>query len=280
MSTHTAPLGSLLRVHHLNCGNIIMPGLSAVTHVLACEYQHGIIMVDVGIGRRDVHHPFHRIGLSGRMMYPHLQRERPAIQQLSDLQFDPADTAAIVATHLDFDHMGGVADFPITTPVLVAEDERAAAYARSTPRERMRYRPSHLAELAQRVRSVQTTDLASLPVGLAGVPLDDQETLWLLPLAGHTRGHCAVGIRTRKRWLIHAGDAFFSRATVEREASRGVHHRIATALEQLMAMNRHALAANHRVLRSAATDAGAVVICSHDKHQFREMTQSCSRTAK
>lgn len=272
MLTLIGPLGSLLRVHHLNCGDVTMPGLTAVTHVLACEYQHGIVMVDVGIGRGDARHPFRRIGLSGRLMYPHLQQQRPAVQQLNDLGLDPADTVAIVATHLDFDHMGGVGDFPLSTPVLVAADEQAAAYARSTVRERMRYRPAHLAELAYRARSVEVADATTLPVGLAGTPLDDQETLWLLPLHGHTRGHCAVGIRTSQGWLIHAGDAFFSRASVDRGAHRGVQHRIASGLEQVMAMNRRVLADNHRTLRLAAAD--AVVICSHDKRQFREMTQA------
>lgn len=271
MSSSIADIGSLTRVHHLNCGDILMPGLSAVTHVLACEYQHGIVMIDVGIGEADTRHPVRRLGVSGRMMYPHLRRERSAALQLADLGFNAVDTAAIVATHLDFDHMGGCADFPLSVPVLVAEDERAAAYARHSLRERMRYREPHLAELSARLRSAQASSLSILPMGLHGVPLDDEETLWLLPLSGHTRGHCAVGVRTNAGWLIHAGDGFFSKASVYADTSVGIRHRIATGMEQLMAVNRSRLAANHHALRSAS-DAGALVICSHDKQQFRELT--------
>ena len=271
MSIHLAHMGSLIRVHHLNCGNIAMPGLSAVTHVLACEYQHGIVMIDVGIGQSDTRHPIRRLGVSGRMMYSHLRRERSAALQLTDLGFSADDTAAIVATHLDFDHVGGCVDFPHSVPVLVAEDERTAAYTRSSMRERMRYREPHLAELSTRIRAVHASSFNPLPMGLLGLPLDDEETLWLLPLAGHTRGHCAVGIRTNDRWLIHAGDGFFSKASVYVGASAGIRHRIAVGLEQLMAVKRSVLATNHQALRSAS-ETGALVICSHDKQQFRELT--------
>jgi glyoxylase-like metal-dependent hydrolase (beta-lactamase superfamily II) len=31
----------------------------------------------------------------------------------------------------------------------------------------------------------------------------------LVPLRGHSRGHCAVAVRTPDGWLVHAGDAYF-----------------------------------------------------------------------
>ncbi len=31
--------------------------------------------------------------------------------------------------------------------------------------------------------------------------------MWLVPLFGHTRGHCGVAVRTEQGWLFHAGDA-------------------------------------------------------------------------
>jgi hypothetical protein len=31
--------------------------------------------------------------------------------------------------------------------------------------------------------------------------------MWLVPLFGHTRGHCGVAIRNGSGWLFHVGDA-------------------------------------------------------------------------
>lgn len=39
---------------------------------------------------------------------------------------------------------------------------------------------------------------------LDGLPSD----FLLIPLAGHTAGHCAVAVRQGDRWLMHAGDAY------------------------------------------------------------------------
>ena len=45
--------------------------------------------------------------------------------------------------------------------------------------------------------------------------------IWLIPLPGHTRGHCAVAVKTADRWLLHCGDAYISRSDIDPEhASR------------------------------------------------------------
>jgi glyoxylase-like metal-dependent hydrolase (beta-lactamase superfamily II) len=37
----------------------------------------------------------------------------------------------------------------------------------------------------------------------------------LVPVTGHTRGHCAVAIRQESGWLLHAGDAYFFHGEVD-----------------------------------------------------------------
>jgi glyoxylase-like metal-dependent hydrolase (beta-lactamase superfamily II) len=34
----------------------------------------------------------------------------------------------------------------------------------------------------------------------------------LVPLFGHTHGHCGVAVRHGERWLLHVGDAYYLRA--------------------------------------------------------------------
>jgi glyoxylase-like metal-dependent hydrolase (beta-lactamase superfamily II) len=40
---------------------------------------------------------------------------------------------------------------------------------------------------------------------LRGLP----EDLLLVPLFGHTLGHCGVAVQAARGWLLHAGDAYF-----------------------------------------------------------------------
>jgi glyoxylase-like metal-dependent hydrolase (beta-lactamase superfamily II) len=39
------------------------------------------------------------------------------------------------------------------------------------------------------------------------IRLPFEPEMWLVPLFGHTRGHCGVAIRTPSGWLFHVGDA-------------------------------------------------------------------------
>jgi glyoxylase-like metal-dependent hydrolase (beta-lactamase superfamily II) len=31
----------------------------------------------------------------------------------------------------------------------------------------------------------------------------------MIPLPGHTSGHCGIAVRSEGKWLLHAGDAYF-----------------------------------------------------------------------
>ncbi|HVL15236.1 MAG TPA: MBL fold metallo-hydrolase, partial [Gemmata sp.] len=39
----------------------------------------------------------------------------------------------------------------------------------------------------------------------------------LVPLFGHTLGHCGVAARAGDRWLLHAGDAYYLRVELDRD---------------------------------------------------------------
>jgi hypothetical protein len=39
------------------------------------------------------------------------------------------------------------------------------------------------------------------------IRLPFEPEMWLVPLHGHTRGHCGVAVRGQERWLFHVGDA-------------------------------------------------------------------------
>ena len=37
----------------------------------------------------------------------------------------------------------------------------------------------------------------------------------MIPLPGHTSGHCGIAVRDKDKWLLHAGDAYFFHGQIE-----------------------------------------------------------------
>lgn len=119
-----------MRVHHLNCGTdcpvggTLFDGRSTgplahlVCHCLLIETdRHGLVLVDTGFGLKDVHHPHRwpepRIPLFFRsLLNIRLREAGTAARQVEALGFARSDVRHIVLTHLDFDHAGGLEDFP------------------------------------------------------------------------------------------------------------------------------------------------------------------------
>lgn len=115
-----------MRVHHLNCGTdcplggALFDGCSIgalgriVCHCLLIETDaHGLVLVDTGYGLRDVAHPHQhpnpRITLPWRLMLNiRLHGHETAVRQVEALGYLADDVRHIVATHLDFDHAGGL----------------------------------------------------------------------------------------------------------------------------------------------------------------------------
>ena len=95
----------------------------------------------------------------------------------------------------------------------------------------------------------------------------DAEVL-LVPLHGHTRGHCAVAVKTANRWLLHGGDAYFHRDEIR---TRDPHCPVGMAMfQKFMAMDEPARVANQARLRALVLEQGPAVrvFCAHDAVDF------------
>jgi hypothetical protein len=71
---------------------------------------------------------------------PDFRKELTAIRQIERLRLRPSDVRDVVLTHLDFDHAGGLDDFPGAT-VHLLKRERDAATAQRIWLDRQRIRP-------------------------------------------------------------------------------------------------------------------------------------------
>jgi glyoxylase-like metal-dependent hydrolase (beta-lactamase superfamily II) len=239
-----------------------------VAHVLLLETaKDGLVLVDTGFGTRDIEGktPLSRAfrGLCG----PRLDLAETAIEQIRARGLDPADVRHIVVTHLDLDHAGGLGDFP-NAKVHVHAREHAAAMARKHRKERERYIAAHWAHGPRwEVYTEDGDTWRGLPAiaRLRGVDAE----IGLVPMHGHTRGHSAVIVNAGQRWLVHAGDAYFHRNSVD--GSRGVPLGFA-AFERAMQMDsaaRRASVAALRQLRASYND--LALFCAHDPREYEAL---------
>ena len=91
----------------------------------------------------------------------------------------------------------------------------------------------------------------------------------LIPLPGHTRGHCAVAVKDEQGWLLHCGDSYFHHG----EMQTPPHAPIGVKAFQLMVEIDHGKrVANQERLRELAAGPGSTgevrMFCAHDKHEL------------
>lgn len=248
-----------MRVLHLDCGARGPAGAAMVCHVLLLEVGARLVLVDAGFGTADVRDP-RRLGPMGRVLASTLRDEDTAIEQIRALGHDPAAVTDIVLTHGDLDHAGGISDFPAARIHLTAE-ELVAVRRRRGLRESLRYRPAQWAHRPQVIGHRPGTghwygfdrvvDLSQLAPGLL-----------LVPLPGHTSGHAGVALPGEGGWLLHAGDAAHSAASLRPGGTRAdVHFR-----QGLLAHDTASLRRTQRVLSALATDVQDVrVLTAHER---------------
>ena len=271
-----------MRIHHLNCGTCCPVGGRLfdgttdgplghlVCHCLLIESDAGLVLVDTGFGIRDIAHPHRRLSeFFLKLNNIQLRLEETAESQLRALGFDPRDVRHIVTTHLDFDHAGGIEDFPNAAIHVTSREKDVAQAGRGGAFVgRRRYRP-------QQWNEVLDWRLYSMGQGerwfgfdavrdLDGLPPE----ILLVPLAGHTWGHCGVAVQGDDGWLLHAGDAYFYRGEVGTEEPTcppGL-----AGYQRLMEVDRAARLANQAKLRRLSLDHGdeVRVFCAHDPVEF------------
>lgn len=273
-----------MRVHHLDCtslcpvGGMLMDGRSEsllrahlVCHCLLVEAGRHLVLIDTGFGLRDVAAPESRLSpFFLAQLRPQLDESQTAVRQIQRLGFDPRDVRHIVLTHLDFDHAGGLDDFPCATVHLLAA-ERDAALAQRTALDRNRFRPQQWSTRGQWRGYVP--DEGERWFGfecvrdLEGLPPE----ILLVPLIGHTLGHAGVAVEADEGWLLHAGDAYFYHQEMD------VDHPGCTpglrAYQWMMEKDRGMRLWNQARLRDLKARHGGEVelFCAHDAREFERM---------
>lgn len=239
-------------------------------HCLLIETRDGLILVDTGLGTGDVARPSRLGAAFNALTRPLLIMEETALYQIRELGLDPADVRHIVPTHLDLDHAGGLGDFP-QAQVHVFSRELDAATQRSTLHERSRYIPAQWAHAPHWQRHEVAGERWMGFDAIRALPGTDDEVL-LVPLTGHTRGHCGIAVNTADGWLLHCGDAYFYRDEMNADphCPWGL-----TLFQRLVQMDGPTRLANQQRLRDLKTAHGdsVTLFCAHDPVELAQLQE-------
>lgn len=265
------------RIHHMNCASFT-PNLGLglglprrmVSHCLLIERGEGLTLIDSGFGTADTHGRVGRpyaLALGAR-----LDPKEAAVTQLKARGFDPGDVRDIVLTHLDLDHAGGISDFPAAR-IHVSASEHAAGMTPRYRRERFGYLTSQWAH--------GPNWTVHAPQGDRWLDFDAVqavgEDVLLIPLEGHTRGHCGVAVRRpRGGWFLHAGDAYFHAGEKLPSGRAPVGLR---AFQSAIQVDGPARRQNQQRLRSlhasfgetSSASAPVTIFCAHDVSEFENL---------
>ena len=270
-----------MQIHHMNAGEMQplggalfdgrTPGAGPahlVCHCLLLETGSGLVLIDAGVVGRDTERSAARIGpVFVSAFNIRLRSEDSAAAQIERLGHRPGDVAHIVMTHMDFDHVGGLPDFPGAT-IHLSGAEAQAVRSPAGPKERARYG----AVRAMDGSRWHTYD--HFPAEFFGLPathLDDVPAVMLVALPGHTRGHCGVAVDLgRGQFLLHAGDAILNARELdpERPSMPTLARMLQWSMESSQPQRRRSLSALRRIQRDQARH--VQILCTHDPYQLAQ----------
>lgn len=170
---------------------------------LLAETNQGLLLVDTGLGLHDYRNPSRMVRDFMNVMRAVRDPETAVANQIARMGYKSEDVRHIVLTHLHPDHAGGLPDFPQAHVHVFRREYEAWQH------------PQKILEIAY-----NKADFAHGPnwqlhplqgerwydfdaVRLPGI----EPEIWLVPLPGHTSGHCGVALQTETGWMFQCGDS-------------------------------------------------------------------------
>ncbi len=203
-----------MNIHFLNCFtcNARVPSkLRSGTLCLLIETRQGLVLIDTGLGQDDYVHRSGILRLFQVVTTVPLDPQEAAARQIARLGYQVEDVRHIVLTHMHFDHCGGLPDF-LRAKVHVHRREYEAFNGPPRRWTDVAYVRRHIAHRPD-FALYESAGEKWFDFGAIRLPFEPE--MWLVPLFGHTRGHCGVAIQTGQGWLFHAADAAAIDSAVE-----------------------------------------------------------------
>lgn len=196
----------MTEIYHLNCVKIVSPYADNVCgHCLLLKQKDRMALIDTGIGLLDSQLPEERIGHElVKITGYQFDESQTAVRQIERLGLPPGQVADCIISHLDNDHIGGLADFPHATVHVGSEEYEN--YMSGNPRY-LKIPLQHNPD----IKTYGTSDRLWFGLEARKVATALDVEMLLIPLPGHTLGHCGIAIKNGDKWLFYVADAYYLR---------------------------------------------------------------------
>jgi len=181
------------------------PTQAMAIHCVIFQIGDRVILLDTGFGTREMLAPNELLGQDALFKLGIIVDLRlTALYRLKAMGIHPDQVTDVILTHLDNDHAGGLYDFPNATVHLA--NEELDAFDGLKPRGP--YKPYQISHRTK-FQTYEKSDEKWYGLEARSLKLPDILDAKLIPLPGHTAGHCGVAFRDGEEWCLHAGDAYF-----------------------------------------------------------------------
>lgn len=171
---------------------------------LLIDTVQGLVLVDTGLGLGDYSHPSWMTQLFRVITEVRLDPNEAAIKQVQELGYKPQDVKHIVLTHMHFDHISGLADFPHAKVHVHKREYEAFTDGKILHWDEFAYIPRYIAHKPGFIL-YETIDSKWYDFDAIRLPFEPE--IYFIPLFGHSHGQCGVAIRTSAGWFFHAADS-------------------------------------------------------------------------
>jgi len=174
----------------------------------------GPVLIDTGFHPSVAVNPRQNLGRLAQLTFKDLRMEpdQAVSAQLRARGIRPFDVAAVIMTHLHFDHASAVAEYPEST-FIVSKAEWAAATEDGQFHGYVKRQFDHAFDF--RLVDFEGPDASSFSGFARAFDVFGDGSLRCVYTPGHTLGHASVVVRTAGREVLVAGDAIYMRETLE-----------------------------------------------------------------
>lgn len=250
----------LTKIHHLNCVRIVSPVNENVCgHCLLLQENGRLVLIDTGIGLSDTLHPEERIGRELIDLVGYRFDERlTAIRQIEALGLDPGNVTDCIISHLDNDHIGGLADFP--RAIVHVGTEELENFHSGNPR----YLKMPLAHNPV-IRSYPESGDHWFGLEARKIDAELETEMYLIPLFGHTMGHCGIALKVADKWLFYVADAYYMRIELSSD-----NHPVSQLSEMRADSNELRIAAIEKIRKLMVNHPEITVFGYHDIEELND----------
>jgi glyoxylase-like metal-dependent hydrolase (beta-lactamase superfamily II) len=196
-----------MSIHLLNCFTCNAHWPSNLKTGMAClliETDQGPVLLDTGLGLDDYAHPTWFTNFFRIITEMPFDPNEAAVHRIQKLGYQPEDVKHILLTHMHFDHISGLPDFPHAKVHVHRREYDSFTDGKTLHWTDAAYIPRYI---AHRPEFVLYDKVDSKWYHFDAIRLPFAPEMYFIPLFGHSQGHCGVAIKTTSGWFFHAGDA-------------------------------------------------------------------------